>query len=242
MERAHTRNGEAANRQSAAERTFAVDSKGGEFADRINNSPAMVAQRRKLHSLFGGAIQKAQEDPPQGRFETAQRMEEQDRGRSGAGERVVQRAGDDLMKNGFAIHNDPGVGKPKIYYGNFGAEHRFVGLRHAFLNAPGSPAGGGWGHAHAGMPYQNRYGQADDITGNPIGAGVTNPVMPNTTVVHVAGHMLPQQYGGLGTPANTFEQNAGENMTNPWRGYENGAAVHWNSIAGNPWVYYSVVL
>jgi hypothetical protein len=159
-----------------------------------------------------------------------------------ANNNVIQRVGADLVGNGFSIHADHGAGLPKIYYKNIGTEHRYIAMRSTFHNTAGSPAGGVFGNAHAGLPYHNSYGEANDITGAPVTA-TAGSMMTNTSIVHAAGHMLPAQYGGQGTPANTFEQNFGENATNPWRGSENNAAAVWNGVGpGNPWVYYSLHL
>lgn len=79
MERALKQNGESENSQRTAQARFTSKSREGELAQGIDNSPAMVAQRKKLHSLFGGAIQRVEdEEPLQGRFETAQRVEEEE--------------------------------------------------------------------------------------------------------------------------------------------------------------------
>jgi len=71
--------GEQLNRNRSVQRKASNDSQGGELAEQINNSPAMVAQRKQLDGMFGAAIQRVEEEEPlQGKFETAQRVEEEE--------------------------------------------------------------------------------------------------------------------------------------------------------------------
>lgn len=62
MERVQKQSGEITSQQRTAQGKFAVESNGGEFVNRVNNSPAMAAQRKKLGSLFGNAIQRVDEE------------------------------------------------------------------------------------------------------------------------------------------------------------------------------------
>lgn len=79
MERALKQNGEFENSLRTAQAKFTSKSREGDFAQGIDNSPAMVAQRKKLQSLFGGAIQLrgAEDEMLQGKFEAVQRVEEE---------------------------------------------------------------------------------------------------------------------------------------------------------------------
>ena len=82
MQRIRKENGnrESANSRSVAQRKFTAKSREKENAFNIDDSPLMVAQRKKMHSLFGGAVQRMSEDeePLQGKFETVQRVEEEE--------------------------------------------------------------------------------------------------------------------------------------------------------------------
>lgn len=79
MQRAQKQGGESGNAQRTAQAKFTSKSRENEQANAIDDSPAMTAQRKKLQSLFGGAIQRVEdEEPLQGKFETAQRVEEEE--------------------------------------------------------------------------------------------------------------------------------------------------------------------
>ncbi len=76
MERVLKENGsrESANAKRVAQGRFAPNPLQGDIASRINNSPYMIAQRKKLQSLFGGAaqLQGAEEELLQGKFAPVQ--------------------------------------------------------------------------------------------------------------------------------------------------------------------------
>ncbi|OIQ03317.1 MAG: hypothetical protein AUK36_03570 [Zetaproteobacteria bacterium CG2_30_59_37] len=77
MDRAQKQAGEKETGQRAVRGKSA--SAGGELANMINNSPAMTAQRKQLDGMFGGAIQRVEdEEPLQGKFETVQRAEDEE--------------------------------------------------------------------------------------------------------------------------------------------------------------------
>ena len=96
MQRAQKQGNESENTQRTAQAKFTSKSRENEQANAIDGSPAMIAQRKKLNSLFGGAIQRQgaeeemlqgkfdgvqrveEEEPLQGKFETAQRVEEEE--------------------------------------------------------------------------------------------------------------------------------------------------------------------
>ncbi|MDP2143452.1 MAG: hypothetical protein Q8J80_04905 [Gallionella sp.] len=79
MERVLKQNGESADSQRTAQAKFTSKSREAEQANSIDDSPAMVAQRKMLQSLFGGAIQRVEdEEPLQGKFEALQRVEEEE--------------------------------------------------------------------------------------------------------------------------------------------------------------------
>lgn len=63
-----------------AQGIYMSGSRGRTNASGIDDSPLMVAQRRKLQSMFGKAIQlqRAEEEPLNGKFETAQRVEKEE--------------------------------------------------------------------------------------------------------------------------------------------------------------------
>lgn len=77
MQRMQKQGGEAEITQRSAQTRFTSRSRENEQAGSIDDSPAMVAQRKKLQSLFGGAIQRVDdEEPLQGKFDAVQRIEE----------------------------------------------------------------------------------------------------------------------------------------------------------------------
>ena len=77
MQRMTKRNGEAT--QDVAQRKFTSWSRENERTSSIDDSPAMAAQRKKLDGLFGGAIQRVEdEEPLQGKFDAVQRVEEEE--------------------------------------------------------------------------------------------------------------------------------------------------------------------
>jgi hypothetical protein len=79
--------------KQTAQAKFTSKSRENEQASSIDDSPAMVAQRKKLNSLFGGAIQRVEEEEPlQGKFETTQRVEEEEplQGKFEAAQRVEE--------------------------------------------------------------------------------------------------------------------------------------------------------
>ncbi|HZW23885.1 MAG TPA: DUF4157 domain-containing protein [Gallionella sp.] len=96
MQRVQKQGSESENAQRTAQAKFTSWSRENERANAIDDSPAMIAQRKKLNSLFGGAIQRQgaeeemlqgkfdgvqrveEEEPLQGKFETAQRVEEEE--------------------------------------------------------------------------------------------------------------------------------------------------------------------
>ena len=69
---------EAANSRRIAQGKF--PDAASDAASRVDGSPMMIAQRKKLQGLFGGAVQLqgAEEEQLQGKFETAQRVEEEE--------------------------------------------------------------------------------------------------------------------------------------------------------------------
>lgn len=70
---------ESANAARTTQAKFTSWSRESEQASRVDNSPAMTAQRRKLDGLFGSAIQRVEEEEPlQGKFEAMQRVEEEE--------------------------------------------------------------------------------------------------------------------------------------------------------------------
>jgi hypothetical protein len=79
MQRAQKQGNESENAQRTAQAKFTSKSREAEQANGIDDSPAMIAQRKKLQSLFGGAIQRVEdEEPLQGKFEAVQRVEEEE--------------------------------------------------------------------------------------------------------------------------------------------------------------------
>ncbi|MHB1099098.1 MAG: eCIS core domain-containing protein [Burkholderiales bacterium] len=80
MERMLKKDGgrEAANARRIAQGKFSDAA--SDVASRMDGSPMMIAQRKRLQGLFGGAVQLqgAEEEPLQGKFETAQRVEEEE--------------------------------------------------------------------------------------------------------------------------------------------------------------------
>lgn len=94
MERVLKQNGESANSQRVAQAKFTSKSPEGDRTSAIDDSPAMVAQRKKLQGLFGGAVQRqgAEDEMLQGKFETAQRVEEEEplQGKFEAAQRVEE--------------------------------------------------------------------------------------------------------------------------------------------------------
>jgi len=84
---------ENSSRQSAnTRRVTQGKSAQADLSSYMNNSPMMIAQRKKLQSLFGGAaqLQGAEEEMLQGKFETAQRVEDEEmlQGKFEAAQRV----------------------------------------------------------------------------------------------------------------------------------------------------------
>lgn len=75
MERVLKQDRESTNPQRTAQAKPTSKPRENELA----SSPLMVAQRKKLHSLFGGAIQfqGAEEEALQGKFATTQRVEDE---------------------------------------------------------------------------------------------------------------------------------------------------------------------
>jgi hypothetical protein len=75
MERMLKKNGEVGNPRRISQAKFTSKSRENEFANDIDNSPKMLAQRMKLQSLFGGAIQRqgGEEELLQGKFGSVQR-------------------------------------------------------------------------------------------------------------------------------------------------------------------------
>lgn len=69
MERVQRQNGESENSKRTAQAKFTALSREGEMARRIDTSPAMVAQRKKLQGLFGGVMQRHRAEPLQHKFE-----------------------------------------------------------------------------------------------------------------------------------------------------------------------------
>lgn len=94
MERVHKQNGESGNVMGAVQAKFTSKSRETERENAIDNSPAMIAQRKKLQGLFGGAVQRqgAEDEMLQGKFETAQRVEEEEplQGKFEAAQRVEE--------------------------------------------------------------------------------------------------------------------------------------------------------
>ncbi|MCK9200420.1 MAG: DUF4157 domain-containing protein [Gallionella sp.] len=80
MQRVQKQGSESENAQRTAQAKFTSWSRENEQTNVIDGSPAMIAQRKKLNSLFGGAIQRqgAEEEMLQGKFDTAQRVEEEE--------------------------------------------------------------------------------------------------------------------------------------------------------------------
>lgn len=79
MERVMKQSRDAAVSQRIAQGKFTSKSREAERENAVDNSPAMIAQRKNLDSLFGGAIQRVEdEESLQGRFEGVQRVEEEE--------------------------------------------------------------------------------------------------------------------------------------------------------------------
>lgn len=79
MQRVQKQGSESENAKQTAQAKFTSKSRENEQANAIDDSPAMIAQRKKLQSLFGGAIQRVEdEEPLQGKFEAVQRVEEEE--------------------------------------------------------------------------------------------------------------------------------------------------------------------
>jgi len=78
MERIQKQNGShmSASARRMAQAKFAQNS----IVSSFNDSPQMIAQRKKLQSLFGGTaqLQGAEDEMLQGKFDAVQRMEEED--------------------------------------------------------------------------------------------------------------------------------------------------------------------
>lgn len=128
MERVQKRNGESAGSQRMVQARFAFTSasRESERANEIENSPLMAAQRKKLDSLFGGAIQRQgpeEEEPLQGKFDAVQRAEEEEEPLQGKFE-AVQRAGDEeeLLQGKFETAQRAGMEEEEPLQGKFSAE------------------------------------------------------------------------------------------------------------------------
>ncbi|MDP2143451.1 MAG: DUF4157 domain-containing protein [Gallionella sp.] len=78
MEQIRKQDEKSASSQRTAQAKFTSKSGEGVPANGIDDSPLMVAQRKMLQSLFGGAVQRqaAEEEMLQGKFDTAQRVED----------------------------------------------------------------------------------------------------------------------------------------------------------------------
>ena len=113
----------------------------------------------------------------------------------------------------------------------------YVGKAHDFTG--GASASGAPAYTTVGG-YQNQYGTANGNTGTltPVGTGTA---MNNNVVTYAKGHILPKQIGGGGGSSNLFEQNAGQNNSNPWANDENTAASYIQG-QGSKYVFYSVAL
>lgn len=76
MERTLKKNGESANPQHVAQGKFTSKSRESELVKGIDSSPMMVAQHKKLQSLFSGAMQLKgmEEEPLQGKLDPVQRV------------------------------------------------------------------------------------------------------------------------------------------------------------------------
>lgn len=97
MERMRKQRSESGNSPRATQGKFTAKSRANDYAGNVDNSPAMVAQRRKLQGLFGGSIQLqgAEGESVQGRFEAVQAKHEIGEeeflpGRFGATQRVEE--------------------------------------------------------------------------------------------------------------------------------------------------------
>ena len=103
MERVLKENGESASSKRAAQRKSAQHLAQDNIASRIDNSPHMIAQRKKLQSLFGGAaqLQGAEDEMLQGKFETAQRVEDEEL-LQGKFETVQRVENEELLQGKFA--------------------------------------------------------------------------------------------------------------------------------------------
>lgn len=77
MQRVMKQDSESAKQTAQAK--FTSKLRENESTNGIADSPAMVAQRKKLQSLFGGSIQRVEDDEPlQGKFDAVQRVEEEE--------------------------------------------------------------------------------------------------------------------------------------------------------------------
>jgi hypothetical protein len=82
MERVQKENGgrDFASTSRVAQGRFARDAAQIDVVSRIDNSPHMIAQRKKLQGMFGGTVQlqEAEEESLQGKFTAVQRVEEEE--------------------------------------------------------------------------------------------------------------------------------------------------------------------
>ena len=70
---------ETTTQRNAAQKKFTSKSRDNEREQSIAHSPAMTAQRLKLQNLFGGTVQRVEEEElKQGKFATVQRVEEEE--------------------------------------------------------------------------------------------------------------------------------------------------------------------
>lgn len=113
---------------------------------------------------------------------------------------------------------------------------RYVGKADEFTG--GSGPGGANSFTNIAN-YQNRYGLINGNTGATSGT-VNGTAMNNNIVTYNHGHILPQQLGGGNAASgNIFQQNAGQNNSNPWKADEQAAANFFGQ-QGSKYVYYEV--
>lgn len=128
-----------------------------------------------------------------------------------------------------AINGGGGIGATTI---------RYVGKASDFTGGGAAGAGDDFTNVNG---YRNGYGYADGTTGA-LGAATVGTALNNNVVTYNHGHILPAQIGGGGYgTGNVFEQNAGQNNSNPWKSDENAAAAFVQG-EGDKYVYYQVDL
>lgn len=183
MEQVRKWNGGAEKNSPLAQPKLISKQQTGEFANSLGNSPLMVAQRKKLHSLFGNAMQmqSVEGEISQGRPETAQAV-------SGPIQRVqAQRDGD--FDSAAAKPNAAGAALPAMAapaYGGTAANNTGQNASRTGIHLPAYGSGvGGFRPTHwqtlENLTGGNPWKQLHLLNDNLGGQGQNTNLAPGST-------------------------------------------------------------